>query len=39
MVAYVSSENEIYMAGIPKKNELKTLCNELAEVGIQKTFR
>ncbi len=35
----VSSENEIYMAGIPKKNELKTLCNELAEVGIQKTFR
>lgn len=35
----VSNENEIYMAGIPKKNELKTLCNELAEVGIQKTFR
>ncbi len=35
----VSSENEIYMSGIPKKNELKTLCNELAEVGIQKIFR
>lgn len=35
----VSSKNEIYMSGIPKKNELKTLCNELAEVGIQKTFR
>ena len=35
----VSSENEIYMSGIPKKNELKILCNELVKVKIQKTFR
>ncbi len=35
----VSIDNEIYMAGIPKKNELKTLCNGLAEIGIRKFFK
>ncbi len=35
----ISDDNRIYMSGIPKKNELKTLCNKLAEVGIQKTFK
>lgn len=35
----ISNDNRIYMTGIPKKNELKKLCNGLAEVGIQKTFR
>ena len=35
----ISNDNRINMAGIPKKNELRNLCNELAEVGIQKTFR
>lgn len=36
---YVNNENQIYMAGIPRKSELKSLCSELAEVGIQKIFR
>ncbi len=35
----VDNNNEIYMAGIPKQNELKNLCHELELVGIQKTFR
>jgi anaerobic ribonucleoside-triphosphate reductase activating protein len=35
----VSKDNQIYMTGIPKENELKDLCNELLEVGIQKKFK
>lgn len=35
----ISNDNRIYMAGIPKKNELLNLCSELAEVGIKKKFR
>lgn len=35
----ISNDDRIYMTGVPKKNELKDLCNELAEVGIKKTFR
>ncbi len=35
----VDTNNEIYMTGIPKQNELKNLCNELEVVGIQKQFR
>jgi anaerobic ribonucleoside-triphosphate reductase activating protein len=35
----VGNDNQIYMAGIPKKNELKNLCNDLLQVGIQKQFR
>jgi anaerobic ribonucleoside-triphosphate reductase activating protein len=35
----ISNDNRIYMSGVPKKNELKELCNELSEVGIKKTFR
>lgn len=36
---HVSPEDhQIYMSGIPKKNELDSLCNDLAQVGIYKTF-
>ncbi len=35
----VGRDNQIYMAGIPKKNELQKLCNELSSVGITKQFR
>lgn len=35
----ISDDNRIYMSGIPKKNELKTLSNKLSEVGIQKIFK
>ena len=35
----VSNDNRIYMTGIPKWNQLNELCNELAEFGINKTFR
>jgi len=35
----ISKENQIYMAGIPKKDELKHLCDGLASVGIIKNFK
>jgi len=35
----VGSDKQIYMAGIPKKNELKNLCFELSQVGIIKKFK
>ncbi len=35
----ISNNNRIYMTGVPKKNELEELCNELLEVGIIKTFK
>jgi anaerobic ribonucleoside-triphosphate reductase activating protein len=35
----ISNDNRIYMTGVPKKNDLKKLCNELTQVGIKKTFR
>jgi len=35
----ISTDNRIYMTGIPKKNELKKMRDGLAEVGIKKTFR
>lgn len=35
----VDVNNEIYMAGIPKQNELKNLCYNLESVGIQKQFK
>lgn len=36
---HVSMDNQIYMAGIPKKNDLNVLCNTLSEVGIKKIFK
>jgi anaerobic ribonucleoside-triphosphate reductase activating protein len=35
----VSEDNQIYMAGIPGKNELRDLCRELSVVGIRKQFK
>jgi anaerobic ribonucleoside-triphosphate reductase activating protein len=35
----IGTDNQIYMAGIPRKNELNILCENLAEVGIRKQFR
>lgn len=36
---YINSDNRIYMTGVPRKNELKKLCNELAKFGIKKAFK
>lgn len=35
----VSESNQIYMVGIPQKNELITLCNDLRKNGINKKFK
>ncbi len=35
----VRHDNQIYMAGIPKKGELRDLCSELLKKGIIKQFR
>lgn len=35
----VGDYNQIYMAGIPRKNELNILCSELSKVGINKRFK
>jgi anaerobic ribonucleoside-triphosphate reductase activating protein len=35
----VSRDNQIYMSGIPRKNDLNDLCSELARVGIKKEFK
>lgn len=35
----VGNDNQIYMAGIPKKGELNHLCSKLTEVGISKEFK
>ncbi len=35
----VRNDNQIYMAGIPKKGELSDLCSELFKKGIIKQFR
>jgi anaerobic ribonucleoside-triphosphate reductase activating protein len=35
----VSRDNQIYMSGIPRKNDLNQLCSDLARVGIRKEFR
>jgi len=35
----VSKDNQIYMAGIPKKLDLNRLCSKLAESGIRKEFK
>lgn len=34
----ISSDNQIYMTGIPKKNFLNELCDELSNAGIIKKF-
>lgn len=39
MSVHITRENSIYMAGIPKEDELKFISTELAEAGIQKTFK
>jgi anaerobic ribonucleoside-triphosphate reductase activating protein len=35
----VADDNTIYMAGIPKRNELEELCRDLELVGIKKRFK
>jgi len=35
----VDLNNQIYMAGIPKNNELEEICHNLNKVGIHKKFR
>jgi anaerobic ribonucleoside-triphosphate reductase activating protein len=35
----VDEDDRIYMAGIPKRRDLETVCLELARVGIRKEFR
>ncbi len=36
---HVDRDNEIYMAGVPKRDDLKQICAELASVGINRDFR
>lgn len=36
---HVNSFNEIFMAGIPKKNELESLCNEILKKGYTIKFK
>lgn len=36
---HISTDNRVYMAGIPKKDELINLCSELADIGIRKEFK
>jgi len=35
----VDSHGSIYMAGIPRKNDIKQLCVDLEKAGIKKTFK
>ena len=36
---HLSENNQIYMAGIPKKPDLEQLCSELSQIGIEKNFK
>ena len=35
----INDQGQIHMAGIPKKNELKEICSQLARIGIHQKFK